>query len=256
MELESKKSSGITATTANGNTFSLFELFISGFLFDKDCNYSEIPKDIIYVIATSTHMKFNYEYDFDQKGVLSFLRNVDLKFIDRKNIIINFRHEIYSYHRTTSFASAVNRGDTISLLGNSINYYLLSVGDLYIDLQQFRLRISQLTFILNRYGAGLSFMCRVGFQGSNDLILWEPIDKFEEERKENNNKVEIVSYYKSKTWNFQNKTNSKFFRYFKIPSSKSFEHELYATRLSGIEMYGNLITDSNQSLNSLSNLPR
>jgi hypothetical protein len=238
---QSEKSLEQASTTTTSNRMSQFELFLAGFMFDESCNFCDLPKDVLYVICTSTHLRFTFEYDFDQKGVLSWLRTGAFTSLDKARIILRPGRE---------------HVPSLNALGNESRYmYTRTLPNKeiwsYIDLQCFKLRISHFSFCIdqNLFYSLFAFYqsIDVNFQGSNDLVTWERIYHIREEDNNEEESENLSKYMSSncaseKTWRFRT-SGAHFFRYVKIPFliDRHYLPPRYATIFSGLEVYGDLI---------------
>jgi hypothetical protein len=236
----------LSQTQANPDPKSSFALFLAGYLLDSNSSYRELCQDVMKVICTSLILEFDvYESPFDQKGVLSWLRESPGGIVDKENIIIcpDDCSVFVEYHLSkSSFSDKPAR--LLEILGqksSKVDYCVYKPTDrngtyrynwfpeipLIIDLQNYQLRPNFITMSANSicYYRSLS---NLKIQGSQDKMLWHLIDI----QSVGDEIGDGVKKYKLRSANF--------FRYFQI-SYKNRLQDAYI-HLSGIEMYGYLIS--------------
>jgi hypothetical protein len=238
----------------------LFELFIAGQLYDSKSSLKELPKDIIYLICTVATFRFVFESPFDQKGVLSWLRDapIGIETIDKENIFtfawatshyplnvkaVNLNEEksdgTQFYPDNYSYESpSFNENRSLSVLGKEVNgtftSYFAVCNDKHfslVDFQRFSLCITHFTLscIIDN-----TYLSDVQLYGSQDKQTWVIIQL---DRKNVVKPVRVVGFKDNAlTWQVN---SDKFYRYFKI-QSKTGRYQ-YLSYMSGIEMYGDFI---------------
>jgi hypothetical protein len=217
-------------STSNINTN--LQLLIAGHSFDSKCNcsFEYIPKDIIQVICTSTIMHFIYEYDFDQNGVLSWLRNTSLcsTLINMENLFrwpegCNF----LSSTGVIQHACALIQGDIIGK--NVPGTYYSDLSDklqFYIDLDHFKICLAHITLVSGYHRAFWWVIQEPVFYGSNDQVDWKIITQKKPQLSN------ISATRDIRTWHFE--SSKEWYRYIGVQSPH------FQVQLSGIEIYGYL----------------
>jgi hypothetical protein len=204
--------------------------------------------------------RFVFESPFDQKGVLSWLRDTHLgsEVIDKDNIFtfawatshfplnvkaVNLNEEnsfcTQFYPDNYSYESpSLNENRSLSVLGREVNgtftSYFAVCNDKHfslVDFQRFKFSITHLTLscvIDNTY------LSDVQLYGSQDKQIWKLIQLDQKYVI----KPDRVSGFKDNTMTWQVKSD-EFYQYFKI-QSKTGRYQ-YLSYMSGIEMYGDMI---------------
>jgi hypothetical protein len=224
----------ISANPLGKNCNSGILLFITGHMYDRNCNYEGLVQDIVQVICTISPLHFGFESEFDQKGVLSWFRDVSsCRVIDKERVIFSTDKIVYIPENSELNPSPVE------ILGNIIKGYFeskLSLDDLkcpLVDLQQFRLRATHVTVSIEG-----NYHREIEFYGSNDKILWSRIDVINHlNTEEMGNEFEES---KVRTWKLQ---SNEYFQYFKVLLffTTRAGGRVFRWALSGLEMYGDLV---------------
>jgi hypothetical protein len=226
-----------------------FQLLISGYLFDNNSNYIDLPKDVIYVICTSATMKFTYESDFDQKGALAMFRNCKSSTIIKKEnvILIPGKHRYFNDRKKTSEFQGTE--EEISKLGVNILGQTIAPGAFVyrnsdakafiIDLQEFKLNVDHITYSISFIkGFSRNDIDSIKCSGSNDRIAWSLIPTTNHVRENNNPTSTSENKHDSKkeirNWKTDTKSYFQFFR-FCLPARFNIDA---GSDVSGIEMYG------------------
>lgn len=213
-------------------------LFVAGFLFDSESIHGNLPKEILKSICTMIPVRFSFIDHFDQKGVLSWLRNIKSDLIDRENVICfnnSFQCDTLSLKTFKWSSSVAKQSVSVEILGQEMIAPLLYFYEddemLVIDLQRFELKVTDITISsqnLQNSDHFLSYLdVKTEFQGSNDRVVWESIPTKQSVTKD----FKMVQTYELKTNNY--------YRFFKIN-----DHYCKGSRksrksiFSGIEMYG------------------
>jgi len=244
----------IEKKTENGDNSSL-QIFLAGHLFDPHCNLCDIPKDIIRVINSITTYRFIYEYSFDQKGVLSCLRNLAGTTIDKMNIIglAKSNTEINIPCTTVYVENFMKKKPgipSIEILGKPVIGTFISYGGvlqnndfetfLFIDLQKFKLCVTHMTFCCNLEDSDEDVK-EMNIYGSNDEKSWKLLFGKPDKRRD---KSLDIKGMKLRNWDYQNLRNlNEYYRYFKVApaASSHFIFIIAKMAISGIELYGHLI---------------
>jgi hypothetical protein len=215
------------------------QLFLAGYLFDGNSSFGDLPRDLIYVISTITVMQFIYESDFDEKGVLSWIRDDKTTTIDKYNLWCNLEKLQHTASNLNKQQCLLQSLGNFGAVGYFYSYYFQNDQEHpYIDLQQFKLLLSHITFSFNYPRSSNPLSEAVEFWGSNDLISWQMIES---------NQIAKLSGRENeksfiKTWNLSTK---HYFRYFKFTicdrTKPQCQRAIYSPVFSGIEMYGMLI---------------
>lgn len=266
------------------NTHQLLLLFYRGFRFDNQCNLQIFPTEIIQLIMLNFPLSFAYNFPFDQNGVLSFIRNSLFFFStnERENIINFYLDDEFSKigrgvylipNDSGELNNNLTQSQSIEILGQETNLGSFCSSTIFgtnaiqnhfiIDLKYFNLQLSHLTMSCSFYPdtSYLKSTRVIGptFSGSHvhpsknewEIIEneWEPIDLEFIPRKASDDRAYT---HGRGTWKFKTHV---YYRYFQIQQgcnvSKRFGSEQANTGdsmqsiLSGLEMYGNVIVNSN-----------
>jgi hypothetical protein len=234
---------------------SSLQIFLAGHLFDPHWNLSDIPKDIIQVISNITTYRFIYEYSFDQKGVLSCLRNLAGTTIDKMNIIgLAKSNTVISTPCTTVYVEDFMKKKpgipSIEILGKPVIGTFISYGGvlqnndyetfLFIDLQKFKLCVTHMTYCCNLEVSDMDVK-EMNIYGSNDEKSWKLLFGQPGKRRDKSLDIKVM---KLRNWDYPNSKNlNDYYRFFKITPSNSnhFGYVISKMAISGIELYGHLI---------------
>jgi hypothetical protein len=237
--------------------------FIAGFLYDSKVTYRELPRDLICVISTiATSISiFNFTFvsEFDQRGVLSFLRSnleIQRKLRKKKTFFLSDVISLYYYnefHCLNDLNQQIEFEDSTQMLGKEIEGTLIcsrcSSRSFRIDLQHFRLCVTHITISVNHElvektsplndALPFSFKGCVfgGFVGEwKDIKVIGVTIRTEEKRDVNGKQYRRVA----RTWKFK---SNVYFRYFRLPCY-IIRKNVFQCAFSGVELYGKLIIDN------------
>jgi hypothetical protein len=212
-------------------------IFIAGHMYDKNCNYGDLIQDVVKVICTISPMHFRYDSEFDQKGVLSWFRDVSSsKVIDKERIIIS-KDKITYIPDPDDIESC---SSSIEILGKTVKGLFETKVSLtgdncpVVDLQQFKLRLTHITVSFES-----NYEREIEFYGSDDRISWVRIDvATSEENDKKGNEFQASS--KARTWELQ---SNEYYRYYKVLLYITTQggRNFYRWALAGLELYGDLI---------------
>lgn len=231
-------------------------LFYCAFLFDKQVSSRVFPKEIVQIIC-SHFLSFEFESPFDQKGVLSWLRNY-LSSPARENIIdfdcdetitgSTFTRTYFLTPKMSHYDIPQSRSVEIlgqeSLDGTFCSSYDKKKRHFIVNLQNFRLKMTHITMsVLYRPEDYLESTNEKGpiFYGTNkhpSMNEWEIIENDVEPF----DRRKVYSCSLQVTWKC---TTNEYYRYFKITQSndlamrneKDYSPPIQIL-LSGLEMYG------------------
>jgi hypothetical protein len=213
------------------NSITNFQMFVAGHLYDPNCNYQDLPKDVIGVISVASSLNFecNDEFPFDQNGALSFLRSVPASLIEKEQII--------PFNLNVNNRGNDDMGDvdyqekSVNILGQLTSDLFFGYdNDIVLDLQRFRLRPSHISIAHEYYPESYDFQPLI--YATNDFNLgmsWIMIHLEEVGEK-------VFMYEGRKillrTWEID---INRYFRYIKIENSLR-----DGILCSGLEMFGHL----------------
>lgn len=248
MKIQTPFKQTLSETRENTKELNNLQLFIAGFLFDPNCTYRYLVQDVINIIcnATTVQNNFSYIHAFDQRGVLSWIRNSfqSKTVINREKVIEFQRYTVYSYYlrNQEKFIYHIDRSRSVEILGQKLETGSfkppLEHGDRYyvIDLQNYELQLTHVTICLNYgYASGLRLygskerIIRNKYQTNTSRFVG--LDYLELNLIESSSEKGGSSI----THTFSIINLSEFYRYIIIDSTRDFR-----IPLSGLEMYGHI----------------
>lgn len=235
-KLEYRQNSTFKAAKSNPIYNRHIPFFVAAYLSDPNSTIAALPKEIIQMICTRIPIRFTYKDPFDQKGVLSWLRNVQSGLIDKENIICfseSFQYDTLSLKTFKWSTQPAKQKVSLEILGQEMIAPLLSYYNddeiVVIDLQRIKLKPTCITISSQRMQNSDHFMSHLDRKlelfGSNDRISWEPI------------LIDDIICKDYKVVQTYHLISSRYFRFFKI-SHHNNEKRMSKSILSGLEMYG------------------